>query len=332
MSMQIRFSGFVCRSFTMVALLGAATLAASAQTAQPATTLDLSGPAYSSSAQPELTTDAPANETATNAEHFNFLGAMNAMQYGGRRTGRPRYRGGNTNADGSKKYEFFAGVGLSQPVGNTYHYLNPSYAFQVGAGRNFNSHVGVDVQFDYDHFGFNKRTLDNQYNLYNALISEYNATAPAADQISSLTSLDGSSHVWSFTIDPKYNLYSSEGIGAYVVAGGGFYHKVADFTVPTVEEYYDPYYGPEEYEANATFDHYFSNAPGINGGFGLTYKFSRFSGEQLYAEARYVYVFTSQRQGVTVANFNPNSVNEANDYPANSNRTSYVPIKFGIRF
>ncbi len=46
-------------------------------------------------------------------------------------------------------------------------------------------------------------------------------------------------------------------------------------------------------------DHYTSNAPGFDGGLGLTYKFSRFANERLYAEARYVYMDNKFRPGVT---------------------------------
>ena len=79
-------------------------------------------------------------------------------------------------------------------------------------------------------------------------------------------------------------------------------------------------------------DHYTSNAPGFNAGFGLTYKFSRFSNERFYGEVRYVFMDNSYRPGVTV---NPNVAStylDTNDFPANSNRTTYFPIKFGIRF
>ena len=81
-------------------------------------------------------------------------------------------------------------------------------------------------------------------------------------------------------------------------------------------------------------DHYTSNAGGVNGGFGLTYKFSKFSNERFYVEARYVLVLDETRAGVTAST--PTSVLNAYSgtdyYPANSHRTTYIPIKFGIRF
>jgi hypothetical protein len=72
----------------------------------------------------------------------------------------------------------------------------------------------------------------------------------------------------------------------------------------------------------------------VNGGFGLTYKISKFSNERLYMEARYVFIPNSQTYGVTASS--PASVLNAytgyNLYPQNSNRTTYIPVKFGIRF
>jgi hypothetical protein len=106
-------------------------------------------------------------------------------------------------------------------------------------------------------------------------------------------------------VQPIFNIKTGEGIGAYITGGVGFYHKVTNFTVPQEEEEFDPFFGLEDFEVNATFDHYTSNAPGFDGGFGLTYKFSRFANERLYGEVRYVYV---------------------------NNHTSYIPVKFGIRF
>lgn len=243
-----------------------------------------------------------------------------------RRYGRPRYNDSSHNADGSNKYAFLAGAGLTLATGDTFHYLNTNYAFQIGAGRNFNKHFSLMAQFDYDRFGFNGRTLYQQSYLYDPNASE-----------GILGALDGSSHVWSFTVDPTYNYYQSDTKGAYVVGGVGFYHKTANFTVQ--EQGYEYYFGELiPVVANETIDKYSSNAPGFNGGFGFTYKPSRFANERFYAEARYVVVLNSQRSGLTFANSGsygyPNNPDFAgnNYFPANSNRTTYVPIKFGIRF
>jgi hypothetical protein len=274
---------------------------------------------YSSSrASTDVTVDLDA------VDHLD-LGA-NTQPPPRRRYGRPRYNDSNHNSDGSNKYEFEVGAGMTGPIGNTYHYLNTSWAFQVGGGRDFNKHFGVLLQFDYDHFGFNGRTLYNQAQLYNYGLS---TSSPYY-----LTGLDGSSHVWSFTLDPHYNFAVSEGFGAYVVGGAGFFHKTANFTVPATGTYCDYYYGCYQYSANSTIDKYTSNAPGVNGGAGLTFKPSRFGGERLFVEGRYNLMFNQQKKGITV--FSPtatlNSYTGNNYYPANSNRTTWLSFKAGLRF
>ena len=285
-----------------------------------------SGALYSSSAADRATPPVTEALLVPNTPHFAEM-----MQYGGgqrKRYGKPRYRGNNTNGDGSSKWIFFGGGGLSQPIGNTWHYLTPSYAFQVGGGRQFSKKLAVPIQFDYDHFGFAKQTLDNQTVVLDAVYGRGSVDGR----------LDGTSHVWSFTVDPTLTFYAGDTWGAYAVAGVGFYHKTAAFTIPVTQQGsggyggYGGYGGGYSYQSNQAIDKYTSNAPGFNGGFGLTYKFSRFANERFYAEARYVFVDNSQRQGVTVNNLSSINATSTNFYPANSNRTTYIPIKVGIRF
>jgi hypothetical protein len=274
----------------------------------------------SSSSDSSSSTSSPVE-----TERLSLMG--DALQPPPRRTyGRPRYNDNSHNPDGSSKYTFEAGVGLTQPLGNTYHYLTPSYSFQVGFGRNFSKQFATLLQFDWDNFGFNGRTLGNQLALY-----DYGVSTSSQYYLSSL---DGNSHVWSFTLNPKYTFIDGDKFGAYGVAGVGFYHKVANFTTPVQGTGYDYYYGFYTYTANETIDHYTSNAPGFNAGFGLTYKPSKFANERLFAEIRYDIILNSQRTGVTINSSSAtlNSYTGTDFYPANSNRTTYLPIKFGIRF
>jgi hypothetical protein len=251
-----------------------------------------------------------------------------------RRYGRPSYASSNSNPDGSPKYFFLGGIGLTPTIGDTHYYETPSYGFQIGGGRNFNKIVGVGLQFDYDHFGLQAATVANQQYIYNyctvadvaALLCFPAGPAPSSNAVQ----IGGNNHVWSFTLNPTFTLPTEGSLGAYAVVGGGFYHKVTNFTAPTTEE--ECYYYCEEVSVNANFDHYTSNAFGVNGGFGLTWKFAKFSNEKFYMEARYVLMLNSQRYGVTTANVATSALTAADLYPANSNRTTYIPIKFGLRF
>jgi hypothetical protein len=240
-----------------------------------------------------------------------------------RRYSRPNYNDSRTNSDGSEKYTFFGGAGFTLPTGGTHNYLATSYGIQVGAGRNFNKKVGVNVQFDYDNFGFQTATLNNLLAIYNG--PPIFATDQNGDPLSQL---GGNSHVWSFTLDPIYHVYDADNWGAYVIGGGGFYHKTANVTTPAISQECDIFGDCFQFQANQTIDKYTSNAFGINGGVGFTYKLSRWAGERLYVEARYIYTFNSARS----FSFGDQNLNGLNVFPQNSAKTSYIPVKFGIRF
>lgn len=253
-----------------------------------------------------------ASEMAS-AENFKLGESEENQPPPRRRYGRrPTYNDSTHNADGSNKWTFAVGGGFTVPAGISHKDLTPSWKIQAGAGRNFDKTFGVLVQFDYDNFGFQGATLKAQQALYQAI-----------DPKDSFTGLDGYSHVWSFTLDPILNYYTSDTWGAYAIGGVGFYHKVADFTLPGTGTYCDYYGFCYQYNANYTIDKYTSNAFGVNAGLGFTYKLSRFGSQKLYTEARYVWTDNRPRSFSYSAN---------NLYPANSNRTSYLPVTVGIRW
>jgi hypothetical protein len=250
------------------------------------------------------------------------LDPHDALQPPPRRSyGKPRYADSTHNADGSNKWTFIVGGGFTLPVGGTHNYFSPSYKFQVGGGRAFNKNFAVLAQFDWDNFGIQTHTLNTLLPIYASLCGLGCTGLP-------VTQIGGNGHDWSFTLNPVYTFLQGDTMGAYVVGGIGFYHKVSTFTTPTVGTYCDPFYGCFQYGANSTIDEYTSNAVGFNGGFGFTYRFSRFAGEKFYAEGRYVYTANSPRPfslGSTTSNY-------FNVFPQNSAKTTYIPITFGIRF
>jgi opacity protein-like surface antigen len=279
--------------------------------AAPSASAASSGSLFSSSTPSDSTDAVPSGRL--NLSSSALAGAQPPPR---RRYGRPNYADSHNNADGSSKYTFVAGAGFTMPTGGTHNYLTPSYKFQVGGGRNFNKMLGLLLQFDYDHFGFQTATLNNLITIYNA-----------APTYANFSQLGGSSHVWSFTLNPIVTIIDGERAGAYVTGGAGFYHKTANFTVPGTGEYCDPYYGCYTYSANETVDKYTSNAFGANGGFGFTFKPSQFSNERLFAEARYVWTDNQPRPyniSGTTAYYNA--------FPQNSARTTYIPVTIGIRF
>jgi hypothetical protein len=280
--------------------------------------LNLSAP-VSSSDDLSYSSSVGTDELA-NAETFSLSNSADQPPPR-RRYGRPNYNDSRTNADGSPKYDFFGGGGFGLSSGGTHNYLSAAgWGLQVGGGRNFNKKIAINLQFDYDHFGFQTGTLNN-------LLAIYSSLGAVDGNGNPISELGGTSHVWSFSLDPKYTFFEGDKYGVYGVVGVGFYHKTANFTTPGVAEYCDPFYGCIQYQANETLDKYTSNAPGFNAGIGMTYKFSRFASQRFYAEARYVFVDNSAKpfdiSGQT-AYFNA--------FPQNSAKTTYIPVKFGIRF
>jgi hypothetical protein len=334
------FFGLACRvaafSFLMA---GTASLmhAQQATSAEPAAKAPLF---MASSAVPDFTSAATSNYSSSSSsssdavaeDRFSSATLDSSQPPPRRRYGRPNYSDSHNNADGSSKFAFMAGAGMAVPIGNTHVYETPSWGLQVGGGRNFNKTVGVMLQFDYDHFGLQGATLANQEYVYNYYCT---AAQQQAGNCSLITGLDGNNHVWSFSLNPTFTLPTEGSLGAYAVAGVGFYHKVTNFTLPSTGTYCDYFYGCYQYTANQVIDHYTSNAPGFSGGFGLTYKFSHFSNERFYVEARYVVVLNQHYTGITASNVGTafgQSYTGFNDYPQNTNRTTYIPINFGIRF
>ena len=289
--------------------------------AELAKSLDLSTPdtlSYSSSVG--------ADETVA-AEDFNLSGS-DEDQPPPRRpySHRPNYNDSTHNPDGSNKYTFIVGGGLTLPVGGTHGYLTPSYAFQAGGGRAFSKKVAVLLEFNWANFGIQTATLNNLLALYNSL--------GATDQNGNpLSQLNGTSHVWSFSVDPRYTFAQGDRSGVYGTGGVGFYHKTANFSIPAVGITCDIFGNCFQFQANQTIDKYTSNAFGVNLGLGYTYRFSRFADETFFVEARYVYTFNSRRAetGTTAENTPPGST-AFNAFPQNSYPTSFIPITFGIRF
>lgn len=289
--------------------------------------LDLSQPGAESSSSSSSSSDETAASLDLTANPAGSLGADGNMQPPPRRRryGRPNYNDRWHNADGSNRLAFVAGVGLNVPVGDaTSKYLSTNFRFEVGGGINFSKKLAVLLQFDYDRFGVPGNILRNQEALYNNL-GFVDSTGAAVD----FSGLDGNAHIWSFSVNPTLNFYQGEKVGAYAVVGGGFYHKVTNFTLPQLAEGYDYFYGPYEYTYKQNIDTYTSNAPGVTGGIGATYKFSRFANERFFAEARYVHTFNQFRAG------DPTYTGQGtpyNLYPPNSNESTYIPITVGVRF
>ncbi len=240
----------------------------------------------------------------------------NMLQLPPVRTHHRRIRRDPYNSDGSLKYTFFAGGGFTTPTGDTADNYATGFRFQGGAGRNFNRLVAVALQFDWDGLSVRNDVLGRLLPVYqNACGTVCTGSVPAE--------LFGSSHVWSFTVDPAYTFAGNPRTNAYVVAGIGFFHKYTQFSVPAAVSSCN---GCAQSPTTQKIDSYISNAPGFNVGLGMTRQIAS-SDARFYGEVRYTYVKNQPRSG-SATTIGPGF----NAFPAGSQPTSILPVTFGIRF
>ena len=143
-----------------------------------------------------------------------------------------------------------------------------------------------------------------------------------------LTSLGGTSHDWSFTLNPVYSFIQGDKVVPTSSAASATITRPLTSRLPGRQSTAIPTTAATSTEPTQTIDEYTSNAVGFNGGFGFTYRFSRFAGEKFYAEGRYVYTDNSPRP----FSLGSSTSNYFNVFPQNSAKTTYIPITFGIRF
>jgi opacity protein-like surface antigen len=179
------------------------------------------------------------------------------------------------------------GVGVANPVRDTGSRLDTGWNFTGGAGVNFTSHLGLTGEFTYNSLGVNQSTLH------------------------ALEFPNGEMRVWAFTANPVVRLNRSGRVDFYLIGGGGVYHRVLEFSQPTVAFYnvFDPFFGilyPVAVPANQVLSSYSTTAGGLNIGGGITIKIGR-GNAKAYVESRYHHMFSDPS-------------------------TTILPVTFGIRW
>jgi hypothetical protein len=185
------------------------------------------------------------------------------------------------------RFSFNAGAGFTTPVGGTSRRLDTGWNLQGGAGVNFIPHVGAMLQFNYNDMGINRATLDNLGGI------------PG-----------GSVRIWSLTLNPVVHLNPKGKVDAYIIGGGGIYHRTQEFTEPAISfaTAFDPFFG--FYDVAVPVNQVIASRsvmkPGVNIGAGLAFG-SKWKGK-FYAEARYHRMMFR------------------------NSHTDYIPVNFGYRF
>jgi hypothetical protein len=189
-----------------------------------------------------------------------------------------------------------AGAGFDAPLGNTKNAQTFGYNVKLGGGWNFDQHFGVLLEYEFNRTGI----PDN-------VLASVGAQAGVG--------VNGSVHIWGFSLDPVYYYKTTGAWGGYVTGGGGFYRKLTTFSTPVYLGIgCDYYYGCYPQYANQTVSHFSSNQGGLNIGTGLTHNIG--SGAKIYAEARYLWVNSPGPSATQVG----------------SGTVSMIPVTFGIRF
>lgn len=201
---------------------------------------------------------------------------------------------------------FEAGGGFNAPAGDK-SYITWGGQFTVGGGVNINRNLAMLIEYQF---------IDDK--MPGAIIAEAGAQG-------------GRYHIWSFTMDPVYDLFPKASNDLYVTGGGGFYRKVTNFTNPTSSYFCSYYYCSQGY-TNQVVGHFSSNQGGFNIGGGYQHRFMGMYGEskmRVFAEVRYLDVLSPAILGRAPGG----AGNSANLNPVGiAAGTKLIPITFGIRW
>jgi hypothetical protein len=179
---------------------------------------------------------------------------------------------GLLSAQETPKFTFSLGGGFTEPVGATGSQLNTGWNIRGGAGFNFTSHVGANVDLGFDDLGINSTTL--------------------AD----IGVRGGSVHVFSATLDPIVHLNPHGHVDFYITGGGGLFHWYQQFTQPSVAIVpgFNPFFGfyPTAVPTNQILAYYSVNKPGVDIGAGIA--FGGIGHGKFFAEARYDHIYMAR--------------------------------------
>jgi opacity protein-like surface antigen len=171
----------------------------------------------------------------------------------------------------TSKLAINGGGGVTLPVGDTGARLNTGWNITLGGGYNFVPRLGVMGEFTYNRFDINQATLN------------------------ALSQPDGNLRLWAFTADPIVRLNPGGRLDFYVIGGGGIYHRVVEFTRPTVTTVtvFDPFFGFYNVfvPANEVLSSFATTKGGLNIGGGIAFRLGS-SRVKVYTEARYHHMFT----------------------------------------
>jgi hypothetical protein len=292
---SVRCLSLLKHSVLLCAALAFSLGSASAQAVS--TSDDSAGYSSSNAASPGESSSNPV-QLADNASVAD-LGAP-AASGGGQYDNRSRGGGGGGGIMSHMTYEF--GGGFNAPTSDSSSYISWGYNFTAGAGYRLNQNLSLNLEYQFIHS-----------KLPGAIIDEAGATG-------------GYDTIWSFTLDPMYEINPKSAVIFYAVGGGGFYRKVTNFTDPTQGQYCDYFgycYGVTQ---NQVVGHFSSNQGGWNIGGGIEHRFAGWNGDgkmKIFAEARYLDVLSPAVVGATPNGLGLTTVGQD---------TKIIPVTIGLRW
>ena len=178
----------------------------------------------------------------------------------------------------------YFGAGFTTPVGTVSDRLNTGWDFVFGAGYRVNKHFSLPIDFT--------------------------AQGSSATVLQDKTPISGNMLLYSFTLNPTYEIQTHSPVGFYVTGGYGIYARRLQLTSTDLASgfYCDPWWGfcyPGLVPAEVVLGQNWTYKGGFNVGGGITFGSP---GARFFAEMRYHYVFTTNV------------------------RTEMIPVAFGIRF
>jgi hypothetical protein len=195
-------------------------------------------------------------------------------------------------------FAFEGGFGFNPPISSS---IGNGWSLLIGAGVHVSPNFMVPIEYQFIHTG-----------LAQAIINQ-------------VGSQGGNVHIWSFGIDPIYDIAPKASNDFFVQGGGGFYRKVTNFTNPNLQEYCDVYYGCGYVTVSQVVAHFSSNQGGFNIGGGYYHRFGGLYGTgkmKFFAEARYLDVLTP-----AVTQTNSTTGGLVTSVPAD---TKLIPVTFGF--
>ncbi|HVX68014.1 MAG TPA: outer membrane beta-barrel protein [Bryobacteraceae bacterium] len=192
-------------------------------------------------------------------------------------------------AQNTSPFTFNIGGGFTEPAYRTGDRLDTGFNINAGVGYNFVPHVGVIGEFGFNNFGLNRTAL----------------TAAGVP--------DGTTRLYSVTLNPIIRFNPRGRLDAYLIGGGGYYRRTIEFTQPAIGNVtlFDPWWGTffnAPVATNQVIGSFTQNKMGWNAGAGVSFRIKSDSNAKFYAESRYHYVYTTPR------------------------RTTVLPVTFGFRW